>query len=154
MSIPDQNGVWHALRAGAKTTRPRPTAVLMLLVIPALALAGCASEDTTSAYETHEVSAWKDLYVSTPGAFLLDVRTVPEYQEAHLANATLIPYTDLSSRGSELPADKTTPIFVYCRSGNRSAIASETLVEMGYTNVHNMAGGIGDWMAAGYPVTQ
>lgn len=137
-----------------RPARPRSILAFALLAVPALALAGCAGDPSGSGYETHEVPEWKALYESTPGAFLLDVRTLPEYQEAHLANATLIPYTDLPAQASDLPADKSTPIFVYCRSGNRSAIASDTLVEMGYTNVHNMAGGIGDWMAAGYPVTQ
>lgn len=127
---------------------------LALLAVPALALAGCAGNAPRDDYETHDVREWKTRYDSTPGAFLLDVRTLGEYQEAHLANATLIPYTELEGRASELPADKSAPIFVYCRSGQRSAIASGILVDLGYTNVHNMAGGIGDWMAAGYPVTR
>lgn len=147
-----QDSIWRSAGVGGKRVRSRPTLAMILFAIPALALAGCASGEP--GYETHEVPAWKALYDGTPEAFLLDVRTLPEYREAHLANATLIPYTEISNRPSELPADKSTPIFVYCRSGNRSAIASDTLVEMGYTNVHNMAGGIGDWMAAGYPVTQ
>lgn len=133
---------------------PMPRALLigLLLVAPAAALAGCTGS-AAHGYETHDVRDWKQLYESTPGAFLLDVRTPQEYVQGHLANATLIPVDAVRANADRLPEDKTTPIFVYCRSGNRSATASATLADLGYTNVHNMAGGILDWQAAGYPVT-
>jgi len=63
-----------------------------------------------------------------------------------------IPYTDLEAQASELPADKSAPIVVYCRSGNESAIASQTLLDMGYTNVENLDGGMNAWAASGRPL--
>lgn len=127
-------------------------ALAATLSVAALA-SGCLGGDADRAgYQTHAVAEWKERFEATPGAFLLDVRTPEEFAQGHLGNATLIPYTDLRARASELPVDKDAPIFVYCRSGNRSGVASETLVNLGYTNVHNMAGGILDWTAAGYPV--
>jgi len=60
-----------------------------------------------------------------------------------------IPYTALSARASELPADKAAPIVVYCRSGNESAIASQTLLDLGYTHIYNLDGGMNAWTSSG-----
>ena len=65
-----------------------------------------------------------------------------------------IPYTELEARAAELPADKGAPIVVYCRSGNESAIASQTLVALGYTNIENLDGGMNAWAASGRPLVQ
>jgi phage shock protein E len=63
-----------------------------------------------------------------------------------------IPYDQLASRASELPADKTAKIVVYCRSGNESTIASQTLLDLGYTNIENLAGGMNAWTSSGRQV--
>ena len=52
------------------------------------------------------------------------------------------------------PADKTAPIVVYCRSGNESAIASQTLLDLGYTNIENLDGGMNAWSASGRQIIQ
>ena len=65
-----------------------------------------------------------------------------------------IPYTDLTARAAELPADKKAPIVVYCRSGNESAIASQTLLDLGYTNIENLDGGMNAWSASGRQIIQ
>ena len=65
-----------------------------------------------------------------------------------------IPYTQLAARASELPADKTAKIVVYCRSGNESAIASQTLLDLGYTNIENLDGGMNAWTASGRSLVQ
>lgn len=66
-------------------------------------------------------------------ALLLDVRTAEEYAAGHIPGAVLFPYDELAGRFRE--PDKGRPIVVYCRTGRRSAIARETLMAMGYTNV-------------------
>ena len=65
-----------------------------------------------------------------------------------------IPYTDLQARAAELPSAKTAKILVYCRSGAESAIAAQTLLDMGYTNVWNLDGGMNAWTAAGHTLVQ
>lgn len=65
-----------------------------------------------------------------------------------------IPYTDLAARSSELPADKAAPIVVYCRSGAESAIASQTLLDLGYTDIENLDGGMSAWVASGRELVQ
>ena len=86
---------------------------------------------------------------------LLDVRTREEFAEGHINGAKLMPEdTIVENIEAEVP-EKGTLIFVYCRSGVRSARAAQALVEMGYTNVYDM-GGIADWpydVATGCPPT-
>ena len=60
-----------------------------------------------------------------------------------------IPYTDVAARAAELPADKATKVVVYCRSGHESAIAAQTLVGLGYTNIDSLDGGMAAWTASG-----
>jgi rhodanese-related sulfurtransferase len=65
-----------------------------------------------------------------------------------------IPYTDLTARSSELPANKAAPVVVYCRSGHESAIAAQTLLNLGYTNILNLDGGMDAWTASGRQLVQ
>ena len=79
-----------------------------------------------------------------PQAVLLDVRTREEYDEGHIPGAILIPEYEIAQRAESELSDKNQLILVYCRSGRRSKIASEELVNLGYTNVKEF-GGIIDW---------
>jgi rhodanese-related sulfurtransferase len=65
-----------------------------------------------------------------------------------------IPYDQVAGRAAELPKDKGAKIVVYCRSGAESAIAAQTLVDLGYTNVDNLAGGMNAWTATGRQLVQ
>jgi rhodanese-related sulfurtransferase len=60
-----------------------------------------------------------------------------------------IPYDQLKARASELPPDKTAKIVVYCLSGHSSEVAAQTLLDLGYTNVWNLDGGMNAWTASG-----
>jgi rhodanese-related sulfurtransferase len=65
-----------------------------------------------------------------------------------------IPYTDLVARATELPADRNAPIVVYCRTGNQSVTAAQTLVALGYTNIENLVDGMTGWVASGRGLIQ
>ena len=78
------------------------------------------------------------------GIILLDVRTLEEYSQQHIPESLLIPLDELKQKASEQLLDKDAVVFVYCRSGRRSAQAAKILVEQGYTKVHDL-GGIIDW---------
>lgn len=86
----------------------------------------------------------------TGGAFILDVREPSEWNEFHMPDSTLIPLGQLASRVSEVPKDR--PIVVVCRSGNRSSVGRDTLLQAGWTNVTSMDGGLTTWRAQGLPV--
>jgi phage shock protein E len=75
---------------------------------------------------------------------LLDVRTKEEYVTGHIKDSVLIPVDKLKEEAVKILKNKETPIFVYCRSGNRSVTAANILIEQGYKNVFNL-GGIIDW---------
>lgn len=80
---------------------------------------------------------------------ILDVRTPQEFSEQHLANATNIDWngTSFEQQVQELDKDKT--VYVYCKSGGRSAKASSKLAEMGFTDIVELDGGITKWNDAG-----
>lgn len=78
---------------------------------------------------------------------LLDVRTIAEYKEGHLRDATLIPLGALSENLGMLKQDKNKKIIVYCRTGSRSVTASRILQKHGFTPL-NVKGGIIQLMGA------
>jgi len=73
-----------------------------------------------------------------PNTKILDVRTEEEYNEWHIPNSLLMPYDQISELiGKHIP-DKETPIIVYCRSGNRSSTAANTLKQLGYLKIYDL----------------
>ena len=60
---------------------------------------------------------------------IIDARTQEEFDEGHIENAILIPEYEIQEKAPELIPDKNALILVYCRSGRRSKIASEALVQ-------------------------
>ncbi|MGQ0550305.1 MAG: molybdopterin-synthase adenylyltransferase MoeB [Armatimonadota bacterium] len=77
------------------------------------------------------------------GAQLIDVREPWEWAMAHIPGATLIPMAEVPQRTSEI--DPNRPVVVHCAVGARSAKVVETLLQAGYRQVYNMAGGITEW---------
>lgn len=75
-----------------------------------------------------------------PTAVWVDVRTAGEYRQGHVSHAINIPHTEIATRLNEIDAGKTDPIYVYCRSGNRSGQALRVLQGLGYSNVTNLGG--------------
>ena len=86
----------------------------------------------------------KQIMDSEEGYIILDVRTQEEYDQGHIPGAILIPDTEIKDKAEEVLTDKNQLLLVYCRSGRRSKLASEILVELGYTNIKEF-GGIIDW---------
>jgi rhodanese-related sulfurtransferase len=82
-------------------------------------------------------------------AWLLDVREDDEWAAGHAPNASHIPLAQLGARTGELPSDD--EIYVICRSGVRSARATQALNGAGWRAI-NVAGGMQDWAAAGRPM--
>lgn len=95
-------------------------------------------------YVTITAEEAKKIMDSTEDYVLLDVREADEFAAGHIRGAVLIPYEGIAERAeTELP-DKRQTILVYCRSGRRSAIAAQSLAELGYTDVRDF-GGMTDW---------
>ena len=86
----------------------------------------------------------KEIMDTEEGYIILDVRTQEEYDEGHIPGATQISHEEIAEKAEGVLTDKNQLILVYCRSGRRSKLAAEALVELGYTNIKEF-GGIIDW---------
>jgi len=89
---------------------------------------------------------------SLPDAVWVDVREADEWQEGHLPGAVHVPRGFLESRIEGVAPDRAAPVILYCASAIRSAFAAKTLGELGYTNVHSLAGGFTDWKRNGLEI--
>jgi rhodanese-related sulfurtransferase len=83
---------------------------------------------------------------------LLDVREPDEFQRGHIPGAISIPRGVIEGHGPQMLRDPGAEIVVYCASGMRSALAADTLQQMGYGNLRSMSGGFRDWSQIGGPV--
>lgn len=84
---------------------------------------------------------------------IIDVRTPDEFSKGHLLNAKNIDWNgDEFDKQMEL-IDKSTPIFVYCLSGGRSASATKSMMKSGFQTIYELDGGIMKWRAANLPET-
>jgi molybdopterin/thiamine biosynthesis adenylyltransferase/rhodanese-related sulfurtransferase len=82
---------------------------------------------------------------------VLDVREPDEYEQGAIPGAIHIPRGHLEGQVESKLTDRNAPIIVHCAGGPRSAFATKTLQEMGYTNVVNLAGGFNRWKDEGRP---
>lgn len=85
----------------------------------------------------------------TKNAQILDVRTPEEFASEHIDNAANVNWLgdDFVVKASKY--DKSKPVFVYCKSGARSAKASEKLQELGFKTIYTLEGGMLKWNATG-----
>ncbi len=88
-----------------------------------------------------------------PGAepILLDVRELDEFTQRRVAGAVLLPISRFALGFRQLPQDR--PILVLCKVGGRSSMAADFLLQQGWPDVTNIAGGISAWSTAGLPTT-
>jgi glyoxylase-like metal-dependent hydrolase (beta-lactamase superfamily II)/rhodanese-related sulfurtransferase len=98
--------------------------------------------ELTSAEDLH------DMITGTTDFVLLDVRAELEFADTHIKGAINIPVAELRTRHHELNKDKTTALI--CSSGNRSTLGASILKQHGFNDVHNVAGGLSGYSAAGY----
>ena len=83
---------------------------------------------------------------------LLDVRTLGEFKNGHIADAGQLNYYALDFRRKLLLLSKDQPIYLYCNTGYRSQRAAEILVKNGYKEVYNLEHGILEWNLKNLPV--
>jgi rhodanese-related sulfurtransferase len=80
---------------------------------------------------------------------LIDVRQRHEHEAGRIAGGRLIELDKLSAEAESI--DRARPVVFYCRSGGRSAMATEAFAQAGF-DAHNMTGGLLEWHAAGLPI--
>jgi rhodanese-related sulfurtransferase len=118
--------------------------VFSIIALLTLTLWSCTSS-AQSAYKNApiaELSKIKD----EKKAIVIDVRTPAEWQQGVISGADLfIDYNSPAFKQQLAKLDKSKTYIVYCRSGGRSAGASQVMVDSGFKNVINMQGGISSW---------
>ena len=131
----------------------------IFLFLFALLLAGCQSQPVTGETVVVKGGSYQNVSPDQLNIMLKNKDfvfvNVHIPFEGNIADTDLsIPYDQISTPVNLLllPADKNAKIVLYCRSGRMSAIAAEALVEQGYTNIWNLAGGMVDWENVGYEI--
>ena len=116
--------------------------ILFFLLFPILIF----SQEIDSFYELVSYDIYKNK-ISTKDALVFDVRTTEEFNLGHIKGSINIDFYD-----EKLFVDffekinKTKPIYIYCRSGNRSKKSSELLKKIGFVKVYDLLGGYKNWI--------
>lgn len=123
--------------------------ILLLVLAALLAISAvCLAQSPANAEGYQKITPQQaKARMAEPGVIVLDVRMQQEYDAGHIANAVLLPLPLIEAGDAAVAKalpDKDAEILVYCRSGRRSAIAANALINMGYNNVLDF-GGINDW---------
>ncbi len=127
------------------------------LCLLAALVAGCNSGDSAKEMDpgTTAVSGSVTLLgpaeyksaIAGKDVFVVNVH-IPYEREIERTDA-FIPYDKIEEHAGELPADKSAPLYIYCRSGRMSALATPDLQRLGYTNIVDLNGGMQAWVDAG-----
>lgn len=114
-------------------------ALLLIVLLTSVVgmLAGGKAKDITPAQAQKMMNTGK--------YFVLDVRTMKEYNLGHLVNATLVDYYKKDFLDNLLKLNKERPTIVYCARGRRSKEAMDMMVENGFKEVYNVLGGFERW---------
>ena len=129
--------------------------LLPQLLVAALlwgAVVSCQSK-TTAVEITREgvinknvgVEEFADLINNGPEGVLLDVRSDREFSMGHIKGANQIDFYRSDFQEELAKLDPEVPVYVYCRSGNRSGQTAQMMKQMGFTTVYNLRGGMVAW---------
>lgn len=131
---------------GGMQIRTRLVAAALVALVATGGITACSS----SSDAITDVSASEATSVlAEPDVMVIDVRTPAEYAAGHLPGAVNIDVESGSfeQQVGQLPKDGT--YFVYCRSGNRSGVATDQMAGLGFTHLYDLQGGIESWQSAG-----
>jgi len=131
----------------------------IFILFVAVLLAGCQTKSVTGETVTVEGGSYQNVAPDELNTMLRDKDfvfvNVHIPFEGNIADTDLsIPYNEIEQNLSQLPSDKNAKIVLYCRSGRMSAIAAESLVGLGFTNIWNLDGGMVEWEQAGYALQE
>jgi len=90
----------------------------------------------------------KELRERQPFIELIDVRAEIEFAERHVQSSINVPFDELHPQ-SLMESRKENPVYIICKKGVRSRKACQTIIDAGYSNVVNIAGGIDAWEQGG-----
>lgn len=118
---------------------------IWIIIIAFLFISGCTQQESQvqklDSIQAFEMSSQQSEII------IVDVRTVAEYNQGHILDSINVPLDQIRNTMEDVIESKNTPIFVVCRSGNRSAQAQSMLQSMGYTDVIDI-GSVFEWPEA------
>lgn len=131
--------------------------VRVSMALAAMLLAACGANPTSAEIVPVEGGSY---YNMSPSDLQMNLRSkdfllvnVHVPFAGNIAGTDLaVPYDQIGAEAVGLPSDTNAKIVLYCKSGRMSAIAAESLVKMGYSNVWNLNGGMVDWERAGFGI--
>ena len=131
---------------GGMQTRSRIASVVLAAVLAVGGLAACSGG---SSAVTQVTTATASEVLAKPGMSVIDVRTPGEFAQGHIQGAVNIDVEDaaFATNIGKLPKNK--PYFVYCRSGNRSGVATAKMADLGFSEIYDLQGGITQWQSTG-----
>jgi glyoxylase-like metal-dependent hydrolase (beta-lactamase superfamily II)/rhodanese-related sulfurtransferase/TusA-related sulfurtransferase len=105
--------------------------------------------ETAPQITVHDLAAWRE---QGREVVVVDVRELSEWDDGHIEGALHLPMFEASARRGEIPTGR--PVAVVCAGGLRSSTVLSALQRHGLTGLHNVTGGMGAWVKAGYGVTR
>lgn len=126
-----------------------------LFIFLAISLIGCNHKKTSKT-----ITENGEINVVTPAEFkeksinqtVLDIRTPQEFASGHIEGAININLFDKTFETKLLKFDKTKPLFIYCRSGNRTTKASKRASNLGFEEIYDLQGGLKNWVKKEYKI--
>lgn len=120
---------------------------VLIIFISVLNL-NCKTEPSNSATQRGKVILVSpaDFKEKSQNQTIIDIRTPQEYRQGHLKNAVNINLFDRAFLEEIDKLDKSKPVFIYCRTGNRTSSASKKMLNLGFQQVYDLKGGISNWV--------
>jgi phage shock protein E len=112
------------------------------------------SNDTNTDHASISLISPADLNSVNKDILLIDVRTPEEFASGHLENAVNMNYFDSDFDAQLKTLDKNKVVYLYCKSGRRSANAAEKLENMGFVKIYDLEGGTLNWQAKGFKLSK
>lgn len=119
--------------------------ILSLLAVISLSMMSCKAQEEKTDVTMLSVEQAKTILAEDPDAVFLDVRTPEEFKDGHIEGAVLINLFDEDFKEQVDALDKEKPVYIYCRSGNRSQKAGNILIQMGFKQVYDIEEGYLGW---------
>lgn len=115
--------------------------LILITVLSSFAFYAQGGEKGTHNVDVNQFKAFEKLEKKT----LIDVRTPNEFKQGHIEGAKNLDYFNKGFKTELEKLDKSIPVYVYCRSGGRSAKAMQIMKDLGFESVYNLKGGYLSW---------
>ena len=131
-------------------------ALSVSLVVGVTLTGGCVRDETATIEEFTPQEAFTLIQnnQNNPDFVIIDVRTLQEFAEGHIENATNIDFYSETFRDTLNTLDKNKTYLIYCKVGGRSRKALDIMAELNFREAYNMLGGIVQWQAEGLPTVK